>query len=470
MLSGARQCDSDSPRCVVPSPAASQIAPAHPLGSPRRNHAQHSPRPNPKARPNEPEILLNGRPAAGLANQPTGNGLTFKEGAQVRLDCQSAGGKPAPRIEWLNLTTWTGTGGGGASPTATMNEPLGNNSMKFNDDNDDQSMGGQAGRLATGQQQQPELAQLMRLHWPIKRATYSVNSYDSFGQQQVNNNINQIGPQQQPIPVTSSSITITLSRYDFRSRFACLVLPAVHSSISGGGSGSSSSNNNNDPASGELQLLAELPAGLRNARALNRAASQVAMLTNTRLQTADGPMLKWIQLSVLGKSRRRRRRRLTRAALVGRSNPAAHIRLTAQILLPIQLAPTDQPHTHTTAKPTSVSMRVLELSPGAAEPTPVRPAAAPAQPVRPAGSSPARQPFYSLQPNRLYAIQCVVENSRPRSQVVWFNRTAPVELSEPTVELRSADYLVPSPRARQQQRHRLSSFVRHTEQESGTFR
>ena len=28
----------------------------------------------------------------------------FKEGAQVRLECQSSGGKPAPRLEWLNIS------------------------------------------------------------------------------------------------------------------------------------------------------------------------------------------------------------------------------------------------------------------------------------------------------------------------------------------------------------------------------
>lgn len=78
----------------------------------------------------------------------------------------------------------------------------------------------------------------------------------------------------------------------------------------------------------------------------------------------------------------------------------------------------------------------------------------------------SKQPFYSLHPNRLYAIQCLVENSRPSSQVAWFNRTAPVELSEPTVELDTADYLVPS----QASNHRLTSFVRHIEQEWGTFR
>jgi len=45
----------------------------------------------------------------------------------------------------------------------------------------------------------------------------------------------------------------------------------------------------------------------------------------------------------------------------------------------------------------------------------------------------SQQPFYALQPNKIYAIQCLVERSRPRSQVAWFNRSSPIELQE-TVE------------------------------------
>lgn len=182
--------------------------------------------------------------------------------------------------------------------------------------NDDQSMDSDAaarrqleaslndggGELPSPQQAE-QLVQLMRLHWPIKRATYSVNSYDSLANnQQLNNNINQMGPQQQQqqlqIPVTSSSITITLSRYDLRSRFACLVLPQPSSSTHNNNHNNLISGSNNQ--AGELQLLNELPASLRNARALNQAASQVPMLANTRLQSPDGPMLKWVQLNVLG--------------------------------------------------------------------------------------------------------------------------------------------------------------------------
>lgn len=76
---------------------------------------------------------------------------------------------------------------------------------------------------------------------------------------------------------------------------------------------------------------------------------------------------------------------------------------------------------------------------------------------------PEPAPFYSVQPNRLYAIQCLVEGSRPRSQVAWFNRTAPVEAH--TSQLEAADYLVPAGAG-----HRLSSFARYVAQADGTFR
>lgn len=73
-------------------------------------------------------------------------------------------------------------------------------------------------------------------------------------------------------------------------------------------------------------------------------------------------------------------------------------------------------------------------------------------------------PYYSLQVNKLYAIQCIVENSRPQSQVAWFNRTAPIS-AEPK-QLDSADFLLPV----DTKRHRLSSFVRSVGHANGTFR
>lgn len=107
------------------------------------------------ARPNEPELLVNGRktasPDSGASN------WAFREGAQVRLECQSSGGRPAPRIEWLNLSDTS------------------------------------------------EQVHLMRDFWPQKRT--------SFLQQDSN------------VPVTSSSLTVSLSRFDLHNQFVCLVLP-----------------------------------------------------------------------------------------------------------------------------------------------------------------------------------------------------------------------------------------------------
>lgn len=75
------------------------------------------------------------------------------------------------------------------------------------------------------------------------------------------------------------------------------------------------------------------------------------------------------------------------------------------------------------------------------------------------------EPIYSLRPNRLYAIQCLVDDSRPRAQVAWFNRTAPVEPEQHSLQPDGPDYLVPLHAG-----HRLTSFVRYAELESGAFR
>lgn len=82
------------------------------------------------------------------------------------------------------------------------------------------------------------------------------------------------------------------------------------------------------------------------------------------------------------------------------------------------------------------------------------------------------QPVYSLQPKRLYAIQCLVENSRPRSQVTWFNRSSPIELA--TVELSERDFLVPNVSSLnwdpwRRRRRRLASFTRFIEH-AATYR
>lgn len=84
-------------------------------------------------------------------------------------------------------------------------------------------------------------------------------------------------------------------------------------------------------------------------------------------------------------------------------------------------------------------------------------------PSLPAGGEANLHHYYSLEPNRLYAVQCIVDDSRPRSQVVWYNRTAPVAVQP--VELNTTDYLVPATA-----NQRLSSFVRYVEHANGSVR
>lgn len=115
-------------------------------------------------------------------------------------------------------------------------------------------------------------------------------------------------------------------------------------------------------------------------------------------------------------------------------------------------------------------MRVLELNPPGQQRQVDSSINQQVKPIQLTNSG--RQSFYSLRPNNLYAIQCLVENSRPRSQVAWFNGSAPLELDEPAVELKSIDYdLLTRLNSRTGLQHRLTSFVRHIEQEpAGTFR
>lgn len=85
---------------------------------------------------------------------------------------------------------------------------------------------------------------------------------------------------------------------------------------------------------------------------------------------------------------------------------------------------------------------------------------------------PSQQPFYSLQVNKLYAVQCLVENSRPRSYVAWFNRSAPIGVPTQTLtEDSPIQYLLPNSTANNHSsKHRLSSFVHSTMHANGTFR
>lgn len=148
----------------------------------------------------------------------------------MRLECQSGGGKPAPRIEWLNLTTL------GASS---------------------------------------EL-QLMRMHWPVlRRLTTSAAGADNSISMGASSTV----------PVTSSALTVTLSRFDLKSRFICLVLP--HQTTT------TTSNPN------QYELL--LPPNLRQPKQLNDLLDQIPMLANSRSSNEIGfQMLKWIKFDVLG--------------------------------------------------------------------------------------------------------------------------------------------------------------------------
>lgn len=78
-------------------------------------------------------------------------------------------------------------------------------------------------------------------------------------------------------------------------------------------------------------------------------------------------------------------------------------------------------------------------------------------------------PYFSLEPNRAYAIQCLVDASRPRSQVAWFNRTAEIaveQLALAPTQIAEFEQL----RAAANRRARLTSFVRYEPHDNGTFR
>lgn len=130
----------------------------------------------------------------------------------MRLECQSAGGRPAPRIEWLNVS-----------------------------------------RPALG----PPTVQLMRLHWPQKKTSI-------------------LEPNQQT-PVSSSALSISLSRHDLHSHFACLVLASQL------------------PRPGQ-------PGPQPPVEQLLRSPAYLGSLLNQRPAGSGeaAPMLKWIKLEVQG--------------------------------------------------------------------------------------------------------------------------------------------------------------------------
>lgn len=116
-------------------------------------------------------------------------------------------------------------------------------------------------------------------------------------------------------------------------------------------------------------------------------------------------------------------------------------------------------------KPSSVSVRVLDGESGR-----------PLEETLPSNFQIPAEPFYSLQLNKLYAVQCIVENSRPKSLVSWFNRTAPIQVEQ--IELNSTSRLhrhTDYPELRLLRNPatgsgRLWSFTRTLANENGTFR
>lgn len=91
----------------------------------------------------------------------------------------------------------------------------------------------------------------------------------------------------------------------------------------------------------------------------------------------------------------------------------------------------------------------------------------PSELVQSSANGESNSHYYSLEPNRLYAVQCIVDDSRPRSQVVWYNRTSAIGVQ--TLELNVTDYLVPG-QEQLQHSQRLSSFVRYIEHANGSVR
>lgn len=165
---------------------------------------------------------MNGRPWTRQARLGP-----FKEAEQVRLECQSSGGKPAPRIEWFNVSV----------------------------------------RPESAEAEQPSLASLaqrlqvepMRAHWQQKKPLSASDG--------------------SLLPLTSSSTSVSLSRFDLNSNFVCLVLPAS-------------------------------PAGAPNTDQLLRSPSRLANLLallkqqgeqeGAHASSAASLMSSWLRLPVLG--------------------------------------------------------------------------------------------------------------------------------------------------------------------------
>lgn len=201
------------------------------------------------ARPNEPELLLNGRTLSSLIPLGGSGQLTFKEGSQVKLECQSSGGRPSPRIEWFNVS-------GGAIPS----------SHSTLDTSEPPRSTGPLG---------PSDVQLMRSQ---KKSTMAGNS-----------NLRSPNDSQSISSTTSltssSSLVVSLSRYDLDSQFVCLVIPqtTIHW--------------DSQQASNEAALMASRSPSYW-ASLLNQASSNPSSSQSAEDQTK--PMSKWIRFNVQG--------------------------------------------------------------------------------------------------------------------------------------------------------------------------
>lgn len=238
----------------------------------------------PLARPNEPELLVNGRqlPTSIVSSLVVGQQqqqqqllTTFKEGAQVKLECQSAGGRPAPRIEWLNVSSlylshWQPSGQN-FSPKSTLS---------FSGTSQQQQLD-LSGSSLPMQIIKPADVQLLRALWPHKKTTYTIPS-------SLSSDISS-SSSSSDIPLTSSSVTILLSRYDLQSKFVCLVLPQTY---------------NNQQQNVEQQLIRNpvYLSGLLNQQLQQYSSNnhQVSGSASANGRQQAQPMVKWLNLNVQG--------------------------------------------------------------------------------------------------------------------------------------------------------------------------
>lgn len=128
----------------------------------------------------------------------------------------------------------------------------------------------------------PDEVQLMRVHWPQKRLTYS----SSLAESTKNNTTIALPLLSQP--VTSSSVTFSLSRYDLRSQFVCMVLPQLHHSAQ-------------HPSNLAHEQLVRSPAYLAALLSQHGGRQSSNNNNNNPVGSSSTPMLKWLKLDVQGK-------------------------------------------------------------------------------------------------------------------------------------------------------------------------